>query len=171
MSGFTRSVIFREYSAVHYQSLHQIAVSSDLPSSWLFLYTLLYGVPWTTLFLGVTIFALFASSSPPAGRGRLGRGSPAVPRRVASTLRSVYIHSIQLSDLRSLLQSALHLTPSYICILISNMAGAVRQPIDIPSLERYIDQNVPALKTPLDVKQVCKPRFDLTAAIQMLIPF
>jgi hypothetical protein len=34
------------------------------------------------------------------------------------------------------------------------MAGEVRQPIDIPSLERYIDQNVPALKTPLDVKQV-----------------
>lgn len=34
------------------------------------------------------------------------------------------------------------------------MAGAVRQPIDIPSLERYIDQHVPLLKTPLDVKQV-----------------
>ena len=34
------------------------------------------------------------------------------------------------------------------------MAGEVRQPIDIPSLERYIDRNVPALKTPLDVKQV-----------------
>lgn len=37
------------------------------------------------------------------------------------------------------------------------MAGEVRQPIDIPSLERYIDQNVPALKTPLDVKQVRDP--------------
>ncbi|KAJ5543839.1 hypothetical protein N7494_005118 [Penicillium frequentans] len=34
------------------------------------------------------------------------------------------------------------------------MAGAVRQPIDLPSLERYIDQNVPALKTPLDIKQL-----------------
>ncbi|KAJ5143576.1 uncharacterized protein N7515_002363 [Penicillium bovifimosum] len=33
------------------------------------------------------------------------------------------------------------------------MAGEVRQPIDIPALERYIDQNVPELKTPLDVKQ------------------
>jgi hypothetical protein len=37
------------------------------------------------------------------------------------------------------------------------MAGAVRQPIDIPSLERYIDQTVPELKTPLDVKQVSLP--------------
>ena len=33
------------------------------------------------------------------------------------------------------------------------MAGEVRQPIDIPSLEKYIDQNVPEVKTPLDVKQ------------------
>lgn len=33
------------------------------------------------------------------------------------------------------------------------MAGAIRQPIDIKSLERYIDANVPAIKTPLDVKQ------------------
>jgi hypothetical protein len=35
------------------------------------------------------------------------------------------------------------------------MAGAIRQPIDIPALERYIDQNVPVIKTPLEVKQVC----------------
>lgn len=35
------------------------------------------------------------------------------------------------------------------------MAGPIRQPIDIPSLERYIDQNVPSIKTPLGVKQVC----------------
>lgn len=34
------------------------------------------------------------------------------------------------------------------------MAGEVRQPIDVPSLERYLDQNVPAVKTPLEVKQV-----------------
>lgn len=34
------------------------------------------------------------------------------------------------------------------------MAGAVRQPIDIPSLERYLNQNVPEIQTPLDVKQV-----------------
>jgi hypothetical protein len=33
------------------------------------------------------------------------------------------------------------------------MAGEVRQPIDIPSLERYIDQHVSEIKTPLDVKQ------------------
>lgn len=34
------------------------------------------------------------------------------------------------------------------------MAGEVRQPIDLSALERYIDQNVPALKTPLELKQV-----------------
>ncbi|GFF40556.1 acyl-CoA dehydrogenase family member 11 [Aspergillus udagawae] len=33
------------------------------------------------------------------------------------------------------------------------MAGAVRQPIDIPSLERYLDQNLPIIKTPIEVKQ------------------
>ncbi|KAJ6000406.1 hypothetical protein N7481_000815 [Penicillium waksmanii] len=48
------------------------------------------------------------------------------------------------------------------------MAGEVRQPIDIPSLERYIDQNVPALKTPLDVKQFgfgqSNPTYQLTTA-------
>ncbi|OGE49471.1 hypothetical protein PENARI_c021G10818 [Penicillium arizonense] len=48
------------------------------------------------------------------------------------------------------------------------MAGAVRQPIDIPSLERYIDQTVPELKTPLDVKQFgfgqSNPTYLLTTA-------
>ncbi|KAL5332491.1 hypothetical protein BJX70DRAFT_384039 [Aspergillus crustosus] len=34
------------------------------------------------------------------------------------------------------------------------MAGPVRQPIDIPSLERYIIQHAPLISTPLDVKQV-----------------
>ncbi|KAI9727883.1 MAG: hypothetical protein M1828_005288 [Chrysothrix sp. TS-e1954] len=33
------------------------------------------------------------------------------------------------------------------------MAGPIRQPIDIPSLERYINNNVPAIKTPLSIKQ------------------
>jgi hypothetical protein len=42
----------------------------------------------------------------------------------------------------------------YFHFLIAIMAGEVRQPIDIPSLERYIDQNVSEIKTPLDVKQV-----------------
>lgn len=37
------------------------------------------------------------------------------------------------------------------------MAGEVRQPIDIKSLERWIDQNVPEIKTPLGVKQVKHP--------------
>lgn len=34
------------------------------------------------------------------------------------------------------------------------MAGRVRQPIDIPALERYIETNLPLIKTPLDLKQV-----------------
>lgn len=34
------------------------------------------------------------------------------------------------------------------------MAGEVRQPIDLPSLERYIELNVSALKTPFGLKQV-----------------
>ncbi|KAL4751768.1 hypothetical protein BDW72DRAFT_212547 [Aspergillus terricola var. indicus] len=33
------------------------------------------------------------------------------------------------------------------------MAGPVRQEIDIPSLERYISNNVPHISTPIDVKQ------------------
>lgn len=37
---------------------------------------------------------------------------------------------------------------------IANMAGAVRQPIDLASLERYIENNVPEIKTPIDIKQV-----------------
>lgn len=35
------------------------------------------------------------------------------------------------------------------------MAGQVRQPIDIASLERYVAANVPEIQVPLDVKQVC----------------
>jgi len=34
------------------------------------------------------------------------------------------------------------------------MAGVVRQPIDEASLARYIDKNVPEIKTPIDIKQV-----------------
>ena len=37
------------------------------------------------------------------------------------------------------------------------MAGRIRQPIDIKSLETYLNANVPEIKTPLDVKQVCVP--------------
>lgn len=37
------------------------------------------------------------------------------------------------------------------------MAGPIRQPIDIPALERYLDKNVPAIKTPLVVQQVRPP--------------
>ncbi|KAL4989168.1 kinase-like domain-containing protein [Aspergillus falconensis] len=33
------------------------------------------------------------------------------------------------------------------------MAGSIRQEIDIPSLERYIRNNVPQISTPIDVKQ------------------
>lgn len=34
------------------------------------------------------------------------------------------------------------------------MAGKIRQPIDIKSLENYLNTNVPEIKTPLDIKQV-----------------
>lgn len=34
------------------------------------------------------------------------------------------------------------------------MAGEVRQPIDLKSLERWIDSNVKEIKTPLQLKQV-----------------
>lgn len=37
------------------------------------------------------------------------------------------------------------------------MAGIVRQPIDVPSLERYISQNVPEIQIPVDIKQVSLP--------------
>ena len=39
-------------------------------------------------------------------------------------------------------------------VIALKMAGQIRQPIDIPALERYIEQNVPQIKTPLEVKQV-----------------
>lgn len=34
------------------------------------------------------------------------------------------------------------------------MAGAVRQPIDLASLEVYIKQHVPEIRVPIDIKQV-----------------
>jgi hypothetical protein len=34
------------------------------------------------------------------------------------------------------------------------MAGPIRQPIDLEKLTSYIHDNVPEVKTPLDVKQV-----------------
>lgn len=37
------------------------------------------------------------------------------------------------------------------------MAGRIRQPIDIKSLETYLNTHVPEIKTPLDVKQVAIP--------------
>ena len=39
-------------------------------------------------------------------------------------------------------------------VIPTAMAGEVRQPIDLASLERYIDNNVPEIKTPLGLKQV-----------------
>ncbi|KAF3358246.1 hypothetical protein VdG1_03023 [Verticillium dahliae VDG1] len=48
------------------------------------------------------------------------------------------------------------------------MAGRVRQPIDQKSLERYIEQNVPEIKVPVDLKQFgfgqSNPTYQLTAA-------
>ncbi|WEW58760.1 hypothetical protein PRK78_004228 [Emydomyces testavorans] len=48
------------------------------------------------------------------------------------------------------------------------MPGAVRQPINIPSLERYIERNVSSIKVPLDIKQFgfgqSNPTYLLTAS-------
>ncbi|KAI2624364.1 phosphotransferase enzyme family protein [Hypoxylon sp. NC1633] len=48
------------------------------------------------------------------------------------------------------------------------MAGSVRHPIDTQALERYITQNVPEIKVPLDVKQFgfgqSNPTYQLTSA-------
>ncbi|KAF1978715.1 phosphotransferase enzyme family domain-containing protein [Bimuria novae-zelandiae CBS 107.79] len=35
------------------------------------------------------------------------------------------------------------------------MAGPARQPIDIPSLERYLERKVPSISTPIALKQAC----------------
>jgi len=40
------------------------------------------------------------------------------------------------------------------------MAGEMRQPIDIPALERYIEKHVPEIETPLQVQQVDAPPID-----------
>ncbi|KAF2638758.1 phosphotransferase enzyme family protein [Massarina eburnea CBS 473.64] len=46
------------------------------------------------------------------------------------------------------------------------MAGPVRQPIDVPKLERYIEQHVPAIRTPITLKQFgfgqSNPTYQLT---------
>jgi len=34
------------------------------------------------------------------------------------------------------------------------MAGTVRQPIDLEAFTKYIDEHVPEIKTPVDLKQV-----------------
>ncbi|CZS97567.1 hypothetical protein WAI453_008700 [Rhynchosporium graminicola] len=48
------------------------------------------------------------------------------------------------------------------------MAGVVRQPIDVTSLEDYISKNVPIIKLPIDVKQFgfgqSNPTYQLTAS-------
>jgi aminoglycoside phosphotransferase (APT) family kinase protein len=50
------------------------------------------------------------------------------------------------------------------------MAGPVRQPIDIKSLEKYIDNNVPAITTPISLKQFgfgqSNPTYQITDAKQ-----
>lgn len=35
------------------------------------------------------------------------------------------------------------------------MAGQVRQPIDEKAFEKYLSENVPTVKTPIELKQVC----------------
>jgi hypothetical protein len=53
------------------------------------------------------------------------------------------------------------------------MAGQVRQPIDVASLERYVAANVPEIQIPLEVKQVgvmvewCRPVADEMISLDM----
>ncbi|CAF9910258.1 MAG: hypothetical protein GOMPHAMPRED_007022 [Gomphillus americanus] len=48
------------------------------------------------------------------------------------------------------------------------MAGAIRQPIDVDALSRYIESHVPIIKLPIDIKQFgfgqSNPTYQLTAA-------
>lgn len=50
------------------------------------------------------------------------------------------------------------------------MAGPIRQPIDLKSLERYIEQQVPEIKTPLEVKQVGRSAWLDMARYMLQIP-
>lgn len=45
------------------------------------------------------------------------------------------------------------------------MAGKIRQPIDIPALERYLDKNVAEIQTPLIVKQVRSSRRHISGLV------
>ena len=50
---------------------------------------------------------------------------------------------------------------------VFNMAGKIRQPIDLDKLQKYIEENVPEIKTPFDVKQFgfgqSNPTYQLTS--------
>ena len=49
------------------------------------------------------------------------------------------------------------------------MAGQVRQPIDIKALEKYLDENVPEIKTPIDLKQVRKSVLSGTVCSHIIV--
>lgn len=51
------------------------------------------------------------------------------------------------------------------------MAEAMRQPIDVASLERYLAHDVPDIKTPVDVKQVCYLVYDCDDRIINVLQF
>lgn len=83
----------------------------------------------------------------------------AEPRGISVT--SAYLHASKHKVARGKIYSAHHHVKSELfphlltsASIYYNMAGAVRQPIDIPALERYIEKNVPVIKLPIDVKQV-----------------
>ncbi len=84
-------------------------------------------------------------------RLRHGHGQEDATNNTDEKPRLVQLSSINelLWDASSKSQQIKHPSSTYA------MAGAVRQPIDLQSLERYISQNVPAIKLPIDLKQVC----------------
>ena len=106
------------------------------------------------------MFVLFVSPprSPSSSDAEemLGPRSPGhteeVPRHLLLGCTYYFLNSQSLCKIYTLFPQSFRTVLSSFYIDI--MAGEVRQPIDIPSLEKYIDQHVPEVKTPLDVKQV-----------------
>jgi hypothetical protein len=47
------------------------------------------------------------------------------------------------------------------------MAGAVRQPIDVANLQRFLKDNVPEIALPISIKQVDNTSMAINAAIAM----
>lgn len=85
--------------------------------------------------------------------------SPRSPHRCSASVRLLHCQLLAAIPGVFIVAFSIVHQEKYISLYITKaireyiMAGEVRQPIDIPSLERYLNQNVPEIKTPLDLKQ------------------